>query len=61
MTLSEGGTTRKLAAWAGSQNRQELWNVGNSFSLDIRWNLFYISIILYIWYEVTTKTDLGFF
>ena len=32
-TLNPGGTTRKLTAWAGSQNRQELWKVGMIFSL----------------------------
>ena len=31
--LSPGGTMRKLIAWAGIQNRQELWKVGMSFSL----------------------------
>ena len=32
--LRPGGTMKKLTAWAGIQNRQELWNVGMSFSLE---------------------------
>ena len=33
-TRRPAGTSRKLTAWAGIQNRQEDWNVVTNFSLQ---------------------------